>query len=66
MDNWFFNNSAEKEENMNITEREWNAWQDIVKELRNLGVEINDQNKLNDLLKHWANEYCLLNKDILI
>lgn len=37
-----------------LEQREWKAWQRVVKELRKLKVEINDQDKLTELLNQWA------------
>ncbi len=36
---------------------EWEAWLAVVTELRKLGVEINQQDELNDLLKLWGARY---------
>ena len=45
---------------------EWDAWQSVVTELRELGVEINDNDALNDFLKMWARTYHKLQQSILI
>lgn len=36
---------------------EWEAWQEVVRILRSLGVEINDQNELTEALKNWGHFY---------
>ena len=33
---------------------EWQLWQDVVKELRSLGIEINNEDGLNDALVAWG------------
>ena len=38
-----------------LQKREWEYWQQVVIELRRLGVEINDQDNLNQLLTNWVN-----------
>ena len=45
---------------------EWEAWQSVVIKLRELGVEINDENALNDCLTQWARAYNKLQESILI
>lgn len=45
-----------------IMKEEHARWQRVVEILRELGVEINDHNELNDALIDWADEYHELQK----
>ena len=41
---------------------EWEAWKNVVKTLRSIGVEINDQDQLNADIREWGLEYARLAK----
>jgi hypothetical protein len=39
---------------------EWEAWQEVVAQLKVINVDINDQDSLNDSLRRWAKEFAKL------
>ena len=52
--------------NMAQAKLEWDAWQEVVKSLKDLGVDINEQDKLAESMQEWGQQFHLLQKDILI
>jgi hypothetical protein len=43
-------------------DREWNAWREVCAELEALGIDINEQDKLNGLLVRWGKTLVALRK----
>lgn len=48
---------------MNITQKEYQDWKDLCGELSDLGIDINNQGKLHELMTGWAESYRLLHED---
>ena len=49
---------------MKTGRREWLAWQRIVRELKELGIDINNNDKLTKAITVWGDEYHNLLKEI--
>ena len=39
------------------TKIEWRAWQKVVKELKNKGIDINVEKELSRVIKEWGEQY---------
>ena len=46
-------------------DKEWEAWQNVVHELRSLGIEVNDEThrSLVEVLKVWGERLALLRRE---